>query len=158
MTPSGFPGVLATAVVCVLLFSQTRRYVIAPDSTRFTLLDLSSIPAMVSAWILPKRWVLFRVSSYPSKCSSLSFSRVRFPCILPKVLVCKIQRMTEGRTDARTDRLNSPKPNKGATLCFSEQWDSSAQKTHSTCNYSTSCKWRKFGFFNCNKFWTQFSK
>jgi len=120
MTPSGFPGVLATAVVCVLLFSQTWRYVIAPDSTRFTLLDLSSIPAMVSAWILPKRWVLFRVSSYPSKCSSLSFSRIRFPCILTKVLVCKIQRMTEGRTDAWTDRLNSPKPNKGATLCFSE--------------------------------------
>ena len=54
----------------------------------------------------------------PSKCSSLSFSRVRFPCILLKVLICKIQRMTGGRTDARTDRLNSPKPNKGATLSF----------------------------------------
>jgi hypothetical protein len=26
--------------------------------------------------------------------------------------------MTEGRTDARTDRLNPPKPNKGATFVF----------------------------------------
>jgi hypothetical protein len=32
--PSGFPGVLAKAVVCGFLFSQTRRYVFAPDSTR----------------------------------------------------------------------------------------------------------------------------
>jgi hypothetical protein len=73
MTPSGFPGVLATAVICVFLFSQTRRYVIAPGSTRGICSRYSTFPLFLQ-W----RWPEFSPSN------GYFFE---FPRILPNALV-----------------------------------------------------------------------